>query len=104
MASIVYVGLDVHKDSITIAVARGEGKSAEAWKTVAYDGIRLRKALKSLIKKGEELRVCYEAGPTGLACVGACARQASIASSWPHLWCQGNQAIASRLTVAMHKS
>ena len=45
MASIVYVGLVVHKDSITIAVARREGEPAEAWKTIAYDGIRLRKAL-----------------------------------------------------------
>jgi transposase len=70
-ASVVYVGLDVHKDSITIAVARQGREPAETWKTIPYDGVRLRKALKMLVKKGEELRVCYEAGPTGF---GLCRR------------------------------
>ena len=46
--SVIYVGLDVHKDSIVIAVA-GEGQeAAENWKTIPYDGVRLRKALKML--------------------------------------------------------
>jgi transposase len=71
MKSVVYVGLDVHKDSITIAVAREGREAAETWKTIPYDGVRLRKALKMLVKKGEELRVCYEAGPTGF---GLCRR------------------------------
>jgi transposase len=71
MTSVVYVGLDVHKDSITVAVARQGREAAEAWKTVPYDGVRLRKALKRLVRNGEELRVCYEAGPTGF---GLCRR------------------------------
>ena len=63
--SVIYVGLDVHKDSIAIAVA-GEGQAAaENWKTIPYDGVRLRKALKMLGKDGTLLKVCYEAGPTG---------------------------------------
>jgi len=61
----VYVGLDVHKDSIVIAVAREGRAAAEEWKTIPYDGVRLRKALKMLVKDGETLKVCYEAGPTG---------------------------------------
>jgi len=64
-ASVVYVGLDVHKDSIVIAVAREGREPAETWKTIPHDGVRLRKALKSLVREGERLRVCYEAGPTG---------------------------------------
>jgi len=64
-ASVVYVGLDVHKDSIVIAVAREGREPAETWKTIPHDGVRLRKALKSLLREGERLRVCYEAGPTG---------------------------------------
>ncbi len=36
--SVVYVGLDVHKDSITIAVAREGREAAENWKTIPYDG------------------------------------------------------------------
>jgi transposase len=71
MKRVVYVGLDVHKDSITIAVARQGREPAVTWKTIPYDGVRLRKALKMLVKDGEELRVCYEAGPTGF---GLCRR------------------------------
>lgn len=69
--SVVYVGMDVHKDSITIAVAREGRKPAEKWKTIPYDGVRLQKALKMLVKNGEILKVCYEAGPTGF---GLCRR------------------------------
>ena len=64
-SSVVYVGMDVHKDSITIAVAREGREAAANWKTIPNDGIRLRKALKMLVKEGEVLKVCYEAGPTG---------------------------------------
>lgn len=71
MKSVVYVGLDVHKDSIKIAVARQGREPAETWKTIAYDGVRLRKALKMLVKDVAQLRVCYEAGPTGF---GLCRR------------------------------
>ena len=64
-ASVIYVGMDVHKDSIVIAVAREGREPAENWTTLPNDGVKLRKALKSLVKKGEILHVCYEAGPTG---------------------------------------
>jgi transposase len=63
--SVVYVGMDVHKDSITIAVAHEGREPAKKWKTIPYDGIRLQKALKMLVKPGQVLKVCYEAGPTG---------------------------------------
>ena len=69
--SVIYVGMDVHKDSIVIAVAREGHEAAEYWKTIPYDGVRLRKALKMLAKDGEVLKVCYEAGPTGF---GLCRR------------------------------
>jgi transposase len=69
--SVVYVGLDVHKDSIVIAVAREGREAAEKWKTLPYDGVRLRKVLKMLAKNGQVLKVCYEAGPTGF---GLCRR------------------------------
>jgi transposase len=69
--SVVYVGLDVHKDSIVIAVARAGREAAQNWRTIPNDGVRLRKALKMLIKNGQVLKVCYEAGPTGF---GLCRR------------------------------
>jgi transposase len=65
MKRIIFVGLDVHKDSITIAIAEEGRDAARNWKTIPYDGVRLRKALKMLLRDGGELRVCYEAGPTG---------------------------------------
>ena len=60
-----FVGLDVHKDSITIAWAEGgpfQGAVVEG--TVAHDFPRL---IKRLLKLGaaEHLWVAYEAGPTG---------------------------------------
>ena len=69
--SIIYVGLDVHKDSIVIAIAREGREAAENWKTIPYDGVRLRKTFKMLVRNGEVLKVCYEAGPTGF---GLCRR------------------------------
>lgn len=69
--SVVYVGLDVHKDSIVIAVARQGREPARNWKTIPYDGVRLRKAVQMLVHDGEALKVCYEAGPTGF---GLCRR------------------------------
>jgi transposase len=70
-ASVVYVGLDVHKDSIVIAFAREGREPAEVWKTIPNDGVRLRKALKLLVGEDRSLKVCYEAGPTGF---GLCRR------------------------------
>jgi hypothetical protein len=44
--SVIYVGMDVHKDSIVIAVAREGREAAETWKTLPNDGAQLRKAWK----------------------------------------------------------
>jgi transposase len=63
--------MDVHKDSIVIAVAREGRDAAQNWKTIPNDWVRLRKILKILVRKGEVLKVCYEAGPTGF---GLCRR------------------------------
>jgi transposase len=69
--SVIYIGLDVHKDSIVIAIARHGRDAAVVWKRIPYDVVRLRKALKMLAKDGAILKVCYEAGPTGF---GLCRR------------------------------
>jgi transposase len=61
--SLVYVGLDVHKNSIVIAMAAGK-QQAVFVKTIPNDWVGLLQVLDSLGAMAR-LRVCYEAGPTG---------------------------------------
>lgn len=60
-----HFGLDVHAESIVIAVAEGGGGEPEVLMSIPYDPPRL---LKELRRRGSvsSCRVCYEAGPTGL--------------------------------------
>lgn len=60
-----YVGLDVHKKSIVIAIAdAGSRAAAKSLGSIANDYPRLLKKLRSL-GASETVQVCYEAGPTG---------------------------------------
>ena len=63
--SVIYVGMDVHKDSIAIATAEEGNNPPQKLGMIPNDWPKLHKMLKNLTKHGEELRVCYEAGPTG---------------------------------------
>ena len=64
--TIRFVGLDVHRDSIAIAVAQRDGQPAESLGTVPNDVPGLIRRLQRL-GPVESLRCCYEAGPTGFA-------------------------------------
>jgi len=62
--TILHVGLDVHKETIAVALASGDGS------VVHYGDIpghlqAVHTLLKKLQKPGQELRFCYEAGPCG---------------------------------------
>jgi len=62
--SLVFVGLDVHQDSIVIASAKFGNWPAAVGDTLTHDVPKLiRRLLK--IAPAARLRVCYEAGPTG---------------------------------------
>jgi len=63
---ITYVGLDVHKDSIVIAVAAGglRGEVRE-YGRIANTSAALDRLLRKLGGDGMKLRFCYEAGPCG---------------------------------------
>jgi transposase len=60
-----FVGLDVHAETISVAVAEGRNQ-VRSLGTIAN---RLEAVRRLLGKLGKltELRVCYEAGPTGYA-------------------------------------
>ena len=65
--SIGYVGLDVHGETIAIAVAEAGRAGEVRWiGTIANRAEALRKAMKKL-GRAQDLRVCYEAGPCGYA-------------------------------------
>lgn len=64
MQKVRFVGLDVHKESIAIAVAGEDGSAPENVATVPSDTAALVRRLKKL-GLGARLKCCYEAGPTG---------------------------------------
>ncbi len=65
MEKLRFVGLDVHKESITIAVAEADsGLPPENLATIPSDTALLLKRLRKLGPLSH-LRCCYEAGPTG---------------------------------------
>ena len=64
----LYLGLDVHKDSITIAIAQAGSKGEiRLFGTITNDVGRLEKALSRIREAhpGAHLEVAYEAGPCG---------------------------------------
>jgi hypothetical protein len=57
---IIYLGLDVHKDSITLAVPPGDVPNPTRLDRLPNDLAKLKRVLDRLAGEGE-LRVCYEA-------------------------------------------
>lgn len=64
--TVRYVGLDVHADTIVIAVAEEGRAAAQVLATIPHCWKTLHARLKALATKGK-LLICYEAGPTGYA-------------------------------------
>lgn len=71
MSKLRFVGLDVHKDTIVIAVAEEGPGEAAVLGTYPHDVAKVVKRLVKLEADVAQLRVCYEAGPTGF---GLCRR------------------------------
>ncbi len=64
MQKLRFVGLDVHKDSVTIAVADQDGGMPHVVATLPNETRLLLKRLRK-VAASDQLRCCYEAGPTG---------------------------------------
>jgi transposase len=65
MSKVRFVGLDVHKESIVIAVADWGRGEAKEWGRIPHDWPTLLRRLEALERDDRELKICYEAGPTG---------------------------------------
>jgi transposase len=63
-SSIIYLGLDVHKDSITVAVLPADAPAPTQVDRLPHDHRKLRAYLARLAQQGE-LRCCYEASGAG---------------------------------------
>ncbi|MCC2684889.1 MAG: family transposase [Paenibacillaceae bacterium] len=61
-----FVGLDVSKEKIVVAIAGEDQLEARYWGSIAHNKDAVRKLVTQLSKEeGTVLDVCYEAGPTG---------------------------------------
>ena len=65
MSQVLYVGLDVHKESIVAATAAAGDQPADLYGKIGGTLDALDKLIKKLSKPGLELRFVYEAGPCG---------------------------------------
>jgi transposase len=65
MNSVIYVGMDVHKETIAIAVLRDNSGNTEFERQIRNEPNQIKKLFKKLKDKGENIVCCYEAGPTG---------------------------------------
>ena len=66
MQASTFIGLDVHKATISVAVAQGtRGGEVRHWGSVPHRPDHIRKLVEKLAAGGVRLHFCYEAGPCG---------------------------------------
>ena len=64
-SNILFIGMDVHKESIEIAIADGASQEVRRYGKIGGTHDAMRKTLRKLVSKGKRLHFCYEAGPCG---------------------------------------
>ena len=61
----LYVGLDVHKDTIAVALAPADGGDVRYYGGITNTPKAVEKLIRKINPTGEVLGICYEAGPCG---------------------------------------
>jgi hypothetical protein len=102
MKKVRWVGLDVHADSIAVAVAEPTGE-VRSLGQIPNRPESIRKLMKKL-GPADSVRACYEAGPTGSVIYWQLTTPACTVRWWRPRWCQRRRAIASRRIGAMRRS
>lgn len=64
-SNILFIGMDVHKESIEIAIAEGANQEVRRYGKIGGTHDAMRKTLRKLVSQGKSLHFCYEAGPCG---------------------------------------
>lgn len=64
-SNILFIGMDVHKESIEIAIADGGSQEVRRYGKIGGTQDAMRKTLRKLVSQGNNLHFCYEAGPCG---------------------------------------
>ena len=81
--SITYVGLDLHKDTIAVALAEADAHNdVREYGKIANTPAALNALAAKLSRAGRELRFCYEAGPCGYGIQRQLTLAGHVASSW----------------------
>jgi transposase len=60
-----YVGMDVHKETIAVAIAKGGRGDAVYYGEIPNNAEAIKKLVKKVTSDGESVSFCYEAGPCG---------------------------------------
>ena len=67
---IIDVGMDVHKDTVTLAVLPATAVAPRRPRRLPNDPRRMKRFFDRLAKEGT-IRACYEAGRRGMCCSGS---------------------------------
>jgi transposase len=65
-----YVGLDVHKETIAVAVAEADGGEPRFFGEIVNTPEAIKKLVDQLSKAGAQLSLCYEAAPVVTVFIG----------------------------------